>query len=80
MPKRLKIFPQFSKIVDLSIENNPNGFLPIRHRLVSTGKIDDREPPKTKSDRALDIVPLIVRAAMSKSLRHLLYVLTKNRR
>jgi mannose/cellobiose epimerase-like protein (N-acyl-D-glucosamine 2-epimerase family) len=37
---------------------------------MTASKIDDREPAETKSDRAADVVALIIRTAMDKSSGH----------
>src|ERR1051325_3635159 len=79
MPKRLELFPQFSKIVDLPIKHNPNRLFSIRHGLMPTCKINDGEPAEAQPNRSFDVIPLIIGAAMSKRLRHVLHLLTKNR-
>src|SRR2546427_4487066 len=79
VPTRFQLTPELQDIVDLAIEDYPHGFFLIRHGLVATRKIDDREPAKPESERPCDIVPLVIRTSMDKGLRHLLYVPTENR-
>src|SRR2546425_4180162 len=79
VPTRFQLTPELQEIVDLAIEDYPHGFFLIRHGLVATRKIDDREPAKPESERPCDIVPLVIRASMDKALCHLLYVPTENR-
>ena len=57
VPTRLQLTPEFQEIVDLAIEDDPNGFFLVRHGLVATRKIDDGEPSKPESrwTRALAI-------------------------
>ena len=61
---------QLFEVVDLAIENDPDGFLLIRHRLMTAGQIDDGKPSKTQADRAGDEVALIVGATMGDRSRH----------
>jgi hypothetical protein len=79
VPTRFQLTPELQEIVDLAIEDYPNGFFLIRHGLAATRKIDDREPSKPESERSCDIVPLVIRTSMNKAFCHLLYVLTENR-
>ena len=39
--KGFKFASKFQKIVDLAIENYPDGFLLVRHRLMTAFKVDD---------------------------------------
>src|SRR2546427_10594542 len=79
VPTRFQLTPQLPEIVDLAIEDYPHGFFLIRHGLVATRKIDDREPARPESERPCGIRPLAIRAPMDKALCHLLYVPTENR-
>jgi len=79
VPICFQLSPELLKIVDFTIEDDPNGFFLVRHGLVAARKIDDREPSKTESERPCDIVALIIGTSMDKGVGHLLDVLTENR-
>ena len=55
---------EFKEVIDFAIENHPDGFLTIRHGLMTTYKIDDREPAKTEPEWSGDVVSLVIRAPM----------------
>src|SRR6267378_1478487 len=80
VPICFQLAPELKKIVDLAIEDHPDGLFLVRHGLVATRKIDDREPSKTESERPCHVIALVIRASMDKALGHLLDVLTENRR
>src|SRR5207237_9268840 len=79
VPKHLQLTPEFQEIVDLAIEDDPNGFFLVRHGLVATRKIDDGEPSKPESEWSCDIAPFVIRTSMDKGLCHPFYVFTENR-
>jgi hypothetical protein len=67
---RFKLGPQFFEVVDLTIQDDPNLFLCVRHRLVAAGQIDDRQPTETEPEWTVEKVTLIVRAAVDHRLGH----------
>ena len=71
---------EFGEIVNLSVENHPNGFLLVRHRLMAAGKVDDREPAESETQRARDEIAFIIRTSMRDGFRHRLDIRTPHRR
>src|SRR5262245_34057385 len=63
-------FTQFGKIVDFTIEDNPDRSVLVANRLMAARHINDRKPPHTKSDIVLEIESLVVRAAMNDCASH----------
>src|SRR5690349_4577317 len=43
VPTLFEVIPQFRKVVDLAVENNPDGLVFVMNGLMTTGKIDDAE-------------------------------------
>ena len=41
---------QLLEIVNLAVENDPDGFFGVGHRLMAAGQIDDGKPPETEPD------------------------------
>src|SRR5262249_33281835 len=74
MAPTLQLCPQLGEVVDLSIEDPPDGLLGIRHRLVATRQIDDREPAEAETERACIQIAFVVRAAMGNGARHRFHV------
>src|SRR6266513_2018051 len=68
VPICFQLSPELLKIVDFTIEDDPNGFFLVRHGLVAARKVDDREPSKTESERPCDIVALIIGTSMDKGV------------
>src|SRR5205823_13304470 len=79
VPICFQLSPELLKIVDFTIEDDPNGFFLVRHGLVAARKIDDREPSKPESEWSCDIAPFVIRTSMDKGLCHPFYVFTENR-
>src|SRR5712692_8566768 len=65
-----KFGAQLFEIVDLAIQNDPNRFLDIGHRLVSARQINDGKPPEAQSEWAGDEVALVVGTAVNHRSRH----------
>src|SRR6516162_3908473 len=59
-----QIGANFLEIVNLAIENHPDLLLKVRHRLMTSGQINDRKTPEAESERTVKIVPLVIRAAV----------------
>src|SRR5687767_3388808 len=70
MPEANQLGAKLLEVVDLSIEDDPDGGFRIGHRLMSEGEIDDRQTSKAEPERALNQVALIVRAAMDDRRGH----------
>ena len=62
--------PQFLIVVDFAIEDNPDGAIFIRDRLMATFEVDDGESTKTQPYRAREVVALIIGTAMMNRVRH----------
>src|SRR5436190_10774177 len=73
-----EFMPKFQKVVDLTIENHPDGFFTIRHGLVTAREIDDGEPAKAEAERSRDVVALVIRTSMDEGVRHPFDVLTED--
>src|SRR5271165_5102308 len=80
MPLTLQKCAQFLVVIDFSVENNLDAFVLVRDGLMTTLQVDDREPPETKTNRAGDIVPIIVGPAMVQRVGHSLHECGRNRR
>jgi hypothetical protein len=48
MSTRFEVRSQLAVVVDLAIEDDPNGFIFIGQRLMTGAQIDDRQPPKSQ--------------------------------
>ena len=66
----LQLRSQLSIIVNLAIEDYPNGFFCVRHRLMTAGQIDDGKPAESEANGAIEKVALIIRPAMDNRLGH----------
>jgi hypothetical protein len=70
MTAPLKLGPQLFEIIDLTVQNDPDPFFGIGHRLVSASEIYDGKPSEAQSKRTRQKVTLVVRTAMDHSLGH----------
>src|SRR3989304_3534955 len=70
MPAVLQASPNLLEVVDLAIEDRPDGLPFIRHRLLAGGQIDDREAAHAQPDLVRGVVAIIIRAAMPQAGRH----------
>ena len=62
--------PQLEKIVDFTVENDPDAFVFVVNRLVAAGKVDDTEPAHAQAGWALGVNAFIVRTTVNDSLAH----------
>src|SRR5262249_6891908 len=58
-------------IVDFTVEHNPDGFFAVRHWLMATAEIDDRQSSETKPQISIDVVTVVVRTSVHQGVRHL---------
>src|ERR1700752_1925849 len=79
MAEALQFLAEFLKVIDLAIKNDPRRPFLVRHRLVAAFEIYDREPSKAKPQRAIEIIALIIRTAMTHGPRHDLHFSPLNR-
>ena len=63
MPKRLVV-------IDLAIENHPDGAIFIRDWLVASGKVDDAKAPHAEPHRALHKEAFVIRTAVPNLVAH----------
>jgi hypothetical protein len=70
MPTLLEFGAQFREIVNLAVENDPNGSVFVKNRLVAARQVDDAQAPHSKAGSALDENPLVIRSPMDNRLAH----------
>src|SRR5437660_11857548 len=70
MALALQLCSQFPVIVNLAVKNDPNCFLGIRHRLMTSGQINDGKSSEAEPDRTREEVTLVVRTAMDDRSGH----------
>lgn len=71
MPLSTKLFAKLSKVVDLTVENQPNRLVFVAHGLPARrGKVDDREPAVAESNPRTGPHALIVRSSMADAFAH----------
>jgi hypothetical protein len=58
-------------VVDLAVENDPATPVLVRHRLMPTIDVDDRESAMAKGDGIPHVVTLTVRTSMAQTVGHL---------
>jgi hypothetical protein len=74
-----QLVSKLTEVIYFAVENHPDGFFPIRHRLVTTPKINYREPAKTQSKGTGNVVTFVIRAPMHERSCHRFDVTTLNR-
>ena len=67
-----KFFAEFMKIVNFSIEDEPNGLILIGNGLMTSGDIDDTEAAHAQANALAKIKSPVVRSAMTDNVPHLL--------
>src|SRR5262249_28550193 len=70
---------QAAVVVDLSVKDDRAGAVLIKDRLMAAGHVDDAQPPEAQTGIAVDVVPVVVRAAMDDRVRHLLEQMKRHR-
>src|SRR5437899_12148968 len=66
----LEARPQFGKVINLSIKNDPDRSVFVMDWLPASGKIDDAQPTHAQASTAVDIDPLVIRSTMHDRLAH----------
>ena len=61
------------KVVDFAVIDNPGAAIFIENGLVTTGEIDDAEPPHAKASAVGDIDAFVVRPSMDDLIAHMAY-------
>jgi hypothetical protein len=64
--RSLESLPELRKIVDLAVENDPNGLVFVGKRLPSSIDVDNAETTVAEPDSGVKIVSFVVRAPMRK--------------
>src|SRR5262249_1854494 len=75
----LQLLFEFREVVNLPIEDDPDRFFLVRHRLMPAGQINDRKPAKSETQRSGDEIALVIRTAVSDGFGHGLDVRASNR-
>ena len=75
MARRQQIFSELRKVVNLAIEDNPDGLVLVRHRLMACGaEVDDAQAAVSQRDRLIGVGEnfdaAVVGAAMRNGGRH----------
>src|SRR5579863_8455598 len=64
------LIPQFWKVVDFSVVNDPDGTVLIRDWLLARAKVDDREPAVAEHRLPSDVDPVIIRTTVDNQTHH----------
>src|SRR5499426_2304088 len=67
----LKLCLKLGEVVNFAVENDPNRSISIGHRLMPARKVDNRETPKSQTNRTGHILSFVVGPSMRNSIRHL---------
>jgi hypothetical protein len=67
---RFEISAQFQKVINFSIENNPDGPVFIVNGLPASGDINDAQPPHPETDWPVGVDTFVVRSAVNDGLAH----------
>src|SRR5262249_40159744 len=70
MSECLELAPQRLEVVDLAVEDDPDGAVLVVDRLMPGGVIDDAQRPHADRDRLIQEDALIVRASMPNRAAH----------
>ena len=65
-----EFLPQSLVVVDLSVEDNPDRFIFVRHGLVDSFDIDNAQSAHPKACQLVAVVALFIRASVDERLRH----------
>ena len=67
---RDQVLPEFLVVVDLAVEDHPDGPVFVRDGLVAGAEIDDAEAAHADAARAVGVDAFVVRAAMADDVGH----------
>ena len=65
-----QIRAQFLEVVNLAVEDHPDGSVFVGNGLVAGAEIDDAEPPHADPAAAVDVIAFVVRSAMPDLIAH----------
>src|SRR2546422_1009576 len=70
VPSGLEPRTKSRMVVDLAVVDDPDSLILVRHRLVTTGHVNDRQPPVSEPDRTFDQETLAVWPSMPEHVAH----------
>ena len=71
-PSRSQRGAQLAVVVDLAVEDHPDGAVLVGDRLVAGRDVDDAQAPHAERDAVLDVEALVVRSAVADDVAHAL--------
>src|SRR5207302_7682984 len=71
VPACFQALAQIGVVINLAVENNPDGAGFVAEGLMPSGNVNNAEPPHTQPDRAVGVNAVIVRPAMRHHDAHL---------
>ena len=66
-PRRLQVVAQLLEVVDLAVEDAPDGAVFVAHGLAAGGEVDDAQPAHGQTGAGRHVEALVVRAPMRES-------------
>jgi hypothetical protein len=66
----LKPVAQLAVIINLAVENDPEGTVLITQRLMAAAEIDNGQPAVAEPRHPIDVKPLVVGSAMPEDVGH----------
>jgi hypothetical protein len=60
------------KIIDFTVEDDDDGILIVKHRLMPTLQIDDRKPPEPKPHWPVEEIAFVIGTPVGNRIRHIL--------
>ena len=70
MAARRQVRPHVGEVVDLAVEDGPDGAVFVAERLIAGREIDDAEPPVSEPDAGRDVIPGGVGSTMRDRVGH----------
>src|SRR5262245_43190043 len=74
----LELGAQLLEVVDLTVEDDPDGLLGVGHWLMAAGQVDDGESTEAQPYRAVQVMALVVGTPVDDSRGHRLDVVQQN--
>src|SRR5450755_2221556 len=65
-----QIGAQFPEVVNLAVENHPDGSVFVRNGLVAGAQVDNAEPPHPEPATAVQVIAFVVRTAIPYLIAH----------
>ena len=70
MPGALEPRSELAKVVDLAVADDPDALVLVGDRLMAAGEVDDRQAAHAEQHLAVQVVAVIVGAAMGRDRAH----------